>query len=78
VLIYAHIHTSTQPLLWRIYIFYSYNAAALRESQDALTRTKFKHIPVFHAATRIDKRLLHQDDFWQLLNDFGLVPSVIK
>ena len=35
-------------------------------------------MPSFQCATRYEKRLLHQDDLFQLIDDFGLVPKVVK
>ena len=35
-------------------------------------------MPVFKTAAKYEKRLLHQDDLWQLLNDFALVPAVVN
>ena len=37
-----------------------------------------KPMPSFQCATRYEKRLLHQDDLFQLFQDFSLVPKVVK
>jgi hypothetical protein len=77
-----------EELLWRIYLFYSYNAAVLADARAAAgikgaTPTKglmdrLKPMPTFRSVFRYEKRLLHQDDLWAMLNDFSLVPSVIN
>ena len=74
-----------EELLWRIYLFYSYNAVVVREiltgsmkGGSAAVQAKLKPMPVFKSTFRYEKRLLHQDDLWQLLNDFALVPAVVN
>ena len=38
-------------------------------------KNKYKMMPTFHSCpmSKQDKRLLHQDDMWQLVNDFGKI-----
>ena len=74
-----------EELLWRIYLFYSYNAVVMKEiltggmkGGSAAVQAKLKPMPVFKSTFRYEKRLLHQDDLWQLLNDFALVPAVVN
>ena len=74
-----------EELLWRIYLFYSYNAAVVKEILAGTVKggspavmAKMKPVPVFKSTFRYEKRLLHQDDLWQLLNDFALVPAVVN
>ena len=37
-----------------------------------------KNIPIFRSAAKYEKRLLHQDDLWKMIKDFGFVPTIIK
>ena len=71
-----------ENLLWLVYLFYSFNAAYFKDStlgQATPSKpTKLKPMPVFKTAAKYEKRLLHQDDLWQLLNDFALVPAVVN
>jgi DNA-binding transcriptional MerR regulator len=39
---------------------------------------QIKKVPVFKSIAKYEKKLLDGDDLWQLLNDFDLVPSIIK
>jgi hypothetical protein len=61
-----------EGLLWKIYIFYSFNAGVIGDPY-----LKVQPVPIFRSAGKFDKRLLNQDDFWQMLCNFELVPSII-
>ena len=81
-------------LLWKTYVCYAFNAALIRELEaptptnalsgkpTPLSHTKrlakMKSPPVYRSAAKYEKRLLRQDDFWAMCNDFGLVPSLIN
>jgi len=83
-----------EDLLWKLYAFYATNAAAFKEAraqaqerERGLGRTpatparhRVRPVPVFHAAaSRAEKRLLHQDDALQvgtLGDDTSRVESV--
>ena len=81
-------------LLWKTYVCYAFNAALIRELEaptptNALNNkptplshtkrlAKMKSPPVYRSAAKYEKRLLRQDDFWAMCNDFGLVPSLIN
>lgn len=91
---------NNEELLWKIFIFYAFNSALLREliavkhAQYTSTDEKLKNgkinekindrineigkAPVFRSLAKYEKKLLDEDDLWQLLNDFDLVPAIIK
>ena len=78
----VHMIELNEDLLWKIYIFYSFNAAALRK-QDGTNPplrsfVKLKPAPVFHSAAKYEKRLLHQDDLWKMMKDFDFVPTIVN
>lgn len=39
---------------------------------------RLKKIPIFRSVAKYEKKLLIQDDLWQLFKDFGFVPIVVK
>ena len=68
-----------EGLLWKIYVFYAYNAAALKKLDGpALRLVKIKPAPVFRSAAKYEKRLLQQDDLWKMMKDFDFVPTIVN
>jgi hypothetical protein len=69
-------------LLWKIYVFYAFNAALIRRLEfsppSGKPRLKPAPAPVFRSAAKYEKKLLSQDDLWQLFKDFEFVPFVVK
>lgn len=49
-----------------------------QDDRGKSTLAVLKPMPSFQCATRYEKRLLHQDDLFQLFQDFNLVPKVVK
>ena len=68
-----------EDLLWKIYVFYAFNAGALRKQDGPLSSlVKLKPAPVFRSAAKYEKRLLHQDDLWKMMKDFDFVPTIVN
>jgi hypothetical protein len=70
-------------LLWKIYIFYAFNAALIRRlelgtQQGRSAVSRLKPAPIFRSLAKYEKELLNQDDLWQLFKDFEFVPFVVK
>ena len=68
--------------MWKIFIFYAYNAALIRRlelgSPSGKGAVRPTGAPVFKAAAKYEKKLLKEDDLWQLFKDFEFVPFVVK
>ena len=70
-----------EGLLWKVFIFYAFNAAALRKTDASTTLrplVKLKSAPIFRSAAKYEKRLLHQDDLWKMMKDFDFVPTIVN
>ena len=72
-----------EDLLWKIFVFYAYNAAALPPASRggvpaAHPLVRLKSAPVFRSAAKYEKRLLHQDDLWKMMKDFDFVPTIVN
>jgi hypothetical protein len=60
-------------------VFYSYNAALLSTDKKALEHRNLNvKVPVFRSVAKYEKKLLEEADFWQMMDDFHLVPVIIK
>ena len=74
---------NSQGLLWKIFIFYAFNAPLIRRPELGASPQKkginrIKIAPVFKSAAKYEKKLLNQTDLWQLFKDFEFVPFVVK
>jgi hypothetical protein len=71
-----------ESLLWKIYIFYAFNAAVIRRLTLGLPPLKgsmhLKSAPIFYSAAKYEKKLLEEGDLWQLFKDFDFVPIVVN
>lgn len=75
-----------ETLLWRIFIFYAYHAAILgkidspsrKKSPPSRNLDRTKTTPVFRTAAKYEKKIMHQDDLWQLFKDFDFIPIVVN
>ena len=60
-------------------MFYSYNAPLLSSPKKAAEHAALNiKAPVFRSVAKYEKKLLEELDFWQMMEDFNLVPAIIK
>jgi hypothetical protein len=73
-------------LLWKIFIFYAYNATLLKKTDSPSRKCsptdksvdRIKTSPVFRTAAKYEKKIMNQDDLWQLFKDFDFIPIVVN
>jgi hypothetical protein len=69
----------SKNLMWKIFVFYSYNAALLSTDKKAAEHKNMDvKVPVFRSVAKYEKKLLEETDLWQMMDDFHLVPVIIK
>ena len=70
-----------ETLLWRLFAFYASNATAvkIKAAGGIPESSSLRPLPTFKSTGgKYDKKLLHQGDCWQLIEDAKLVPTIIN